>query len=564
MTRFARLSGRRLPTLAGVLRRRFPGQADTWLAIGVLAASAIAWLALEGHAYPPPDPYATGDYAKIELYTRLAAEGSQRLGTESRFHIHQPGPSFFYAAAPIYELMGESVRGMTVAALVWNLVSLGGMVALAGWLAPGTGAFLAALLLALFIGGRGLGWLFSSWNPNVAMLPFGVLLLASARLATGDARALPLVALAASLVVQNHLAWTLPAAAAVAFGLVLACWPSLRRVAGVPTMGSGPGRSTVAGALILLAILWALPALDEVTGPYRNLHRIAAMRGPAEPRPWADALVAATRGLASFAGRPRGPDYDPRPPATDQGANSMRTAGALEARDVVPVVLVGAGLVVAGRHAARRASPLAALAWVTGLGFVAAPLVARYAPGRVLPFYVLQWAGVVTMAALLLILGELLTLAPRRAATIGRALGLAALGLVPAFLLASAWLQSRGPTEPPRDPASAVVERLATTIRAQVPDPHRRFLLRVAPHEDQWIVVGLILALDKARLRFAVEPFGSCRIEGRFTPRGDEWGELLLGDIAAAPGARRLVESDPLSVVWQPPRGSGAPDPARR
>ncbi len=563
MSRIVRQSGRCLLALASELRRRFPSQTDTWLAIGVLAASAIAWLALEGRAYPHPDPYATGDYAKIELYTRLAAEGSQRLGTESRFHIHQPGPIFFYAAAPIYELMGESVRGMTVAALVWNLASLAGMVALAGWLAPGTGPFLAALLLALFIQGRGLGWLFSSWNPNVAMLPFGVLLLASARLATGDGRVLPLVALAASLVVQNHLAWTLPVAASVAFGLVLACWPAARRVAGVPTMGSGPGLSAVAWALILLAILWALPVLDEATGEYRNLHRIAAMRRPVEPRPWADALVSAARGLASFAGSPRDTHYDPRPPATDPGSNYMRTGGALDARDVVPVALLGAGLILAGRHAARRASPLAALAWVTGLGFAAVPLVARYAPGRVLPFYVLQWAGVVTMAALLVIVGELLTLAPRRAAVIGRAVGLTALGLAPAFLLGSAWLESRGRTEQQRDPSAQVVERLATTIRTQIPGPHRRFLLRVAPHEDQWIVIGLILALDKAGLRFAVEPFGSCRIEGRFTPRGDEWGQLLLGDITAEPGARRLVESAPFDVVWQLPWRSGAPAPAR-
>ena len=39
---------------------------------------------------------------------------------------------------------------------------------------------------------------------------------------------------------------------------------------------------------------------------------------------------------------------------------------------------------------------------------------------------------------------------------------------------------------------------------------------------------------------FSVEPFGSCRIEGRFTPRGNEWAELLVGNLEARPGAVRL------------------------
>ena len=63
--------------------------------------------------------------------------------------------------------------------------------------------------------------------------------------------------------------------------------------------------------------------------------------------------------------------------------------------------------------------------------------------------------------------------------------------------------------------------------------------------------MGLILALDKARVPFSVEPFGSCRIEGRFTPRGNEWAELLVGNLEARPGAVRLDATDGLSVVWQ-------------
>jgi hypothetical protein len=40
---------------------------------------------------------ATGDYAALELYTRLAAQGRQLLGPYSRFGFHHPGPAYFYA-----------------------------------------------------------------------------------------------------------------------------------------------------------------------------------------------------------------------------------------------------------------------------------------------------------------------------------------------------------------------------------------------------------------------------------------------------------------------------------
>jgi hypothetical protein len=104
-----------------------------------------------------------------------------------------------------------------------------------------------------------------------------------------------------------------------------------------------------------------------------------------------------------------------------------------------------------------------------------------------------------------------------------------------------------------RSPLSVAVERLTAAIqeRAALDVGRRRFIVRVAPHESQAMVVGLILALDKAKLPFSVEPFGSCRIEGRFTPRGNEWAEPPGCPPGARPGAVRLDASDGISVVWQ-------------
>jgi len=107
-------------------------------------------------------------------------------------------------------------------------------------LAPGTGPLLVALLLATFLHARGVGWLLSSWNPHVAMLPFGLSLLAAARLATGEGRALPLLVLAGSVVLQGHMVWAPPLVFAGGAALLLTLWPAARGVLRIPTRGGGP------------------------------------------------------------------------------------------------------------------------------------------------------------------------------------------------------------------------------------------------------------------------------------------------------------------------------------
>jgi hypothetical protein len=181
----------------------------------------------------------------------------------------------------------------------------------------------------------------------------------------------------------------------------------------------------------------------------------------------------------------------------------------------------------------------------------AVPLVVRYVPGRRVPSYLFMWGSMVTLAALLVVGTEILARAPRLRSR--RGLAVAGLLAVPAILIADT-LRNHPPLTTPRDPRSVVIEGLTKQIRAQaaadVP-PGRRFLLRVAPDVHPYTSIALILALDKAGLRFGVQPFGSCRIEGHFTPRGDEWADLLVGDLSALKGAKRLGSQGGLSVVWQ-------------
>ncbi len=413
------------------MRRPLPGR-DVWLPALALVLPALAWLALEGRAYPPFEPFMTGDYAKIELYTRLAAEGSQRLGTESRFHIHHLGPAFFYFAVPVYLLLGETTRGMAVAALAWNVVFLVALLGGASRLAPRSGPFVAALLLFVFLEARGVGWLLSSWNPHLAMLPFGVALLAAARLATGEGRALPVLVLAGSVVLQGHMVWAPPLALAGGVGLLLCVWPVARRALGIPTYrdqaaevrdgtqadaapaedhrldGARLSRGAILAAIGVAVLLWALPVHDELTGSYKNFRRILTMGTESYPsRPWSDSLGPCLRALelrrdgqapgASFEWGARNV-VDPRL-GTD--ADPIAGGAAFGIREVLRAATVAAALAAAYVLAVRRRAPTAALALVALLAAATLPVVALRSPGRELPWYLLQWGAMVTFTALL-------------------------------------------------------------------------------------------------------------------------------------------------------------------
>ena len=480
----------------------------------------------------PRSSFPTADYAEIELYTRLAAEGSQRLGPEARFHFHHPGPGFFYAAAPIYQLLGADSAAMAWAALAWNLVALAALLRGASRIVPGTGPMLAALLLCLLLQAQGLGWLFSSWNPNVGLLPFGVALLAAARLATGEGRALAIVVLAGSLAIQSHMVFALPVALVSAAGLALAfrrgcagasgCRPRpwLRRA----IAARGPGRA---------------PAAVGAAPPRRARRRLRQPPpfpggGGKEPaaQPVAGAVAAAASAFSGFAAVFVGP-----------GSASRSLAAA---------ALLAVALAWAGRRAARRRAPATALALVTAAGMLAALAVARTAPGALSFGYVLYWVALVGVAAALVVGAEAASLWPRLAAALPGRPGRVLLVLACALLLAGNVRGWREAATPPRHPDSVRAEALAQAVRAQLAVETRwPFLLRVGPGADPRVALGLILALDKAHLRFTVEPFGPYLLVGRFTPRGDEVGQLLLGDIPPTGRAKPVAVAESFPVVWQ-------------
>ena len=120
--------------------------------------------------------------------------------------------------------------------------------------------------------------------------------------------------------------------------------------------------------------------------------------------------------------------------------------------------------------------------------------------------------------------------------------GLIALALVTGRNLALAQSLLESPPAPTE--ASEAAARLAEAIDSGVSTTSHRPLVEVAPHTDRDLVLGVVLAMDKAGTRFAVRPFGPFRLGGRWTPDGTEDARLVLGhedaELAARPGVRLL------------------------
>ena len=126
----------------------------------VVLGPAIALLPGLTDPTEAPPFYPHGDHAVLELYTRLAASGDQRLGPYSRFHFHHPAPALFYLSMPVYELAGESHEGLKLAALLINALSVAGLLGPMLAKAYLGGAWAWSLVMVAQVAGQvgGAGW----------------------------------------------------------------------------------------------------------------------------------------------------------------------------------------------------------------------------------------------------------------------------------------------------------------------------------------------------------------------------------------------------------------------
>lgn len=512
-------------------------------AAGAALLLAPAMALVPGMASPPRSPpfFPHGDHAVLEIYTRLAASGDQRLGPYSRFHFHHPGPALFYLSLPVYEATGRTHEGLKLAALLINGLSVLGMLWLARRLA-GLGGYLAtAVGLAAFVTWWGPAGLLSNWNPTVAVLPFGLALLAWGAVGAGHVILLPLAVFASSFAVQTHVGCAPVTLALAATSLAIAAAPPLRRALGIPPVARARWLRPGLAACIVAGVLWGLPLAEELDPAGGNLSRILEIsrRDPPRHPSWSDAARALAENAAPFL-----MGSDPTP-AGSRGIFLVLAGG------------LGAALIFARRAGSAMG---VALSVVTLAGMAAAVYSTTRIPGWAQP-YLVGWMSMLGLCALIAAAVGLATTArardPRliRFATI---VAMAVVVLLSALATRAALEEARQPPGAP-DPLSEWVRMLAEpSVPALRASGTRRFLVEVERPVPRAVAVGLLLALDKAGLPFAVSPFGPFRFEGRMAPDGTEDALLSVAEENSAwtdqKGARMLAREGGVFLYLLPGR----------
>ncbi len=207
-----------------------------------------------------------GDFAALELQTRLAMTGDVLLGPYSRYKFAHPGPLYFYVLAPLYKLTGGSSAAVPLGACAIGAVAAFATVYGARLLgrAHGVAAILAVLAWLAAFGNV----CATSWNPMVVVLPLAAYFVLAAAFACGHTRAAVPAAFFGVLAAETHLACVLT-------------------VAGVGTAALGahlgwrrrqpdrPSWRPLAVAAALLAIALLPPLLEQLrNGDQGNLTKL--------------------------------------------------------------------------------------------------------------------------------------------------------------------------------------------------------------------------------------------------------------------------------------------------
>lgn len=233
------------------------------LAVGAVRAMQAGWIPV-------------GDEALIEMRVRDVPAHMPLVGVYSRFGWSHPGPFQFVMLAVPYRLLGQASAALLVGALVGHMLCI----AAAWWVTrqidrvSGAAVLLAMELVLL---GVPSGLVRSAWNPYVALLMAGLMVV----LGWGTAERRPLAAMlllpVGSLLVQSHVGNAPLVVLVVAVAVPLAVWTHRSVAAGQAVLPDDGAVLTADGALAMpwrwlgwgaaaAAVMW-LPSLFEQLRP---------------------------------------------------------------------------------------------------------------------------------------------------------------------------------------------------------------------------------------------------------------------------------------------------------
>lgn len=556
--------------------RRFDDLLRRRPAAVLAAAATVACLPLLVAVVVLRDPtwYPVGDLAQAAMRQESFWRHPPLVGTAGRIGTleqqgNHPGPAMFWAAWPLWKLLGSSAWALQVASVAVVVASLAAAVLLA-FRAFGARIGLAvAAAGAVLVRAFGPELLTQPWNPYTPLVPYFLFVVACWTTASGRHRHLPVAVLAGSYVVQCHVGYAPAAVLGIITAVAGLLWharaegrhPATEtpRPSWAPSGRGRPMRTAVAwvgAAAALGVVVWLPPLIQELTGDPGNLSIILETYGDRD-----GLVIGARQGIEVLLTQ------------LDPFGNVLRVDDRVTGAPAGGAVLLGAWAAAVAVAAVRRHRRALDLHVVLGAQLVAMVIWSVRLDSIRFP-YLVQWFWVVTVllvAATALTFGAALRdrlAAPRPAAdqaaapVSGRVAAPAAM-VMAAVVVLVATLSGIG--------AATDVERpfpnLSDTVDA-IDDPTAAGLDRSLTYRIEWqdgdalgaVGFGLLLELERRGFDVGAGPSYRAAVEPHRTLDPDDVdavvtvvsGEAAIEAVRAAAttvdGARELVAVDARSA----------------
>lgn len=392
-----------------------------------------------------------GDIAVVEHATRHVWTGETLLGSPTRFGFFQPGPVFFYFAAPFQAAFGSAATGIYFAATLLNAFAAAGIAACARLFARRAHAIAALFVVLAWFSAFG-SVAASPWPPFLIVLPLMAFLFNAAMVARGKTGASYPAVLFGVASLQTHIA-TVPVVLAATVVAVAAFFVSTRKETRIDVLAQR-WRLGIAGCIGL--ILFVPPIVEQIIAPQQgNLQRVIGFVSDREA-PGIPIGTAAQEWMTMMAWLPYRlarlsilrDDFVPVMASTDEMYIGTSTFPAL-----VASIHVGAGVTAVMIAVKRQDAPSLGLLAIGALSSAVAILSLMGVTGTNAPFIVLWttaassvvWIGV--FSAIFSALGAVLLRLPRVS-------GLAATPLIVVALAATVTTASLQRTSLAKHPAA--------------------------------------------------------------------------------------------------------------